>query len=74
MATEAGLPDDVADTIGDGQAAANVDIEEVAAYNFGSLIGVDPISSGTPTVYDLGNKEKVDIYDDDWLDDLMSSD
>jgi Thioredoxin len=74
MATEAGLPDDVAGTIGDGQAAADVDIEEVAAYNFGSLIGVDPIRSGTPTVYDLGNQEKVDIYDNDWLDKLMSSD
>ena len=74
MATEAGLPDDVVGEIGVGQAAANVDIEEVAAYNFGSLIGVDPITSGTPTVYDLGNEEKVDIYDSDWLDKLMSSD
>jgi Thioredoxin len=74
MATEAGLPDDVAGTIGDGQAAADVDIEEAAAYNFGSLIGVDPIGSRTPTVYDLGNEEKVDIYDNDWLGKLMSSD
>ncbi len=74
MATEAGLPDDVAGTIGDGQAAADVDIEEAAAYNFGSLIGVDPIASRTPTVYDLGNEEKVDIYDNDWLGKLMSSD
>ena len=41
--------------------------------NFGSLIGLDPINSGTPTVYDLDNEEKVDIYDNDWLDKLMSS-
>jgi protein-disulfide isomerase len=73
MATEAGLPDDVATKIGDGQAATNVDIEEMATYNFGSLIGVDPINTGTPTVYDLDNQEKVDIYDSGWLDDLMSS-
>ena len=73
MATDAGMPADVAGKIGDGEEATNVDIEEMAAYNFGSLIGVDPINSGTPTVYDLGNEEKVDIYDNDWLDKLMSS-
>jgi hypothetical protein len=74
MATKAGMPDDVASKIGDGQAATNVDIEEAATYNFGALIGVDPVNSGTPTVYDLNNEEKIDIYDNDWLDKLMSSD
>ena len=40
-----------------GSATANtaddVDIEEMAAYNYGALIGIDPITTGTPTVYDL---------------------
>ncbi len=51
----------------------NADIDEVAEENFDLLVEVDPINSGTPTVYDLNNEEKVDIYDNDWLDKLMSS-
>lgn len=73
MATKAGMPTDVARKIGGGADATNVDIEEMADDNFSYLIEVDPIDSGTPTVYDLGNEEKVDIYYDDWLDKLMSS-
>ena len=73
MADESGIPDDIASRIGDGDTADNVDIEEMAAYNFGALLGVDPITSGTPTVYDLGSEEKVDIHDSDWLDNLMSA-
>lgn len=73
MATKAGMPTDVARKIGGGDDATNVDIEEMADDNFSYLIEVDPIDSGTPTVYDLGNEEKVDIYYDDWLDKLMSS-
>jgi len=73
MATKAGMPSDVADKIGDGQVAPNVDINEMAATNFGSLLSIDPINSGTPTVYDLSTKKKVDIHQSDWLDKLMSS-
>jgi hypothetical protein len=73
MAEESGLPADVGGRIGDGDAAANVDIGEMAAYNYGALIGIDPITTGTPTVYDLGTKEKVDLQDNDWLDNLLSS-
>jgi protein-disulfide isomerase len=73
LATKAGMPTDVADEIGSGRDATNVDIEEMADVNFASLIGLDPINSGTPTVYDLDNEEKVDIYDNGWLDKLMSS-
>ena len=72
MAQESGLPDDVAGRIGDGDTADQVDIEEMAAYNYGALIGIDPSRPGTPTVYDLGTREKVDIQDDDWLDNLLS--
>lgn len=73
MAEESGIPGDVAGRIGDGDTADNVDIDEMAAYNYGALIGIDPITTGTPTVYDLDTQEKVDIQQDDWLDTLMSS-
>lgn len=73
MAGESGLPEDVSDRIRKGQSADNVDIEEMAAYNYGALIGIDPVNSGTPTVYDLDTQEKVDIQDGGWLDNLMAS-
>ena len=73
MAEESGLPEDVATAIGRGDAAGNVNIDEMAAYNYGALIGVDPITTGTPTVYDLDTNKKVDLHADDWLTNLMSS-
>ena len=73
MAEDSGLPADVAGRVGDGEAAGNVNIGEMAAYNYGALIGIDPISTGTPTVYDLGTKQKVDLHDKDWLANLLSS-
>lgn len=73
MAQESGLPEDTAAQIGDGDAAKNVNIDEMAAYNYGALIGIDPITTGTPTVYDLDSKKKVDLHDNDWLTNLMSS-
>ena len=63
----------VAQRIGDVNVTPEADIDEVAKENFNLLVEVDPINSGTPTVYDLNNEEKVDIYDNDWLDKLMSS-
>ena len=73
MAQESGMPDDVAGRIGNGDTADNVDIDEMSAYNYGALIGIDPITTGTPTVYDLGAQEKVNLQDNDWLDNLLSS-
>lgn len=73
MAEDSGMPEDVAGGIGDGKAAKNVNIDEMAAYNYGSLIGVDPVTTGTPTVYNLGTNRKVDLHDTDWLTNLMSS-
>jgi hypothetical protein len=73
MAEESGIPDDDASRIRDGDSADDVDIDEMAAYNYGALIGIDPITTGTPTVYDLSNQEKVDVHDNDWLDNLMGS-
>ena len=47
--------------------AAAVNVPEMDENNFGFLFDVDPLSSGTPTVYDLVGDEKIDIYDNDWL-------
>jgi protein-disulfide isomerase len=73
MAKESGLPNDVASRIGKGETADQIDVEEMNAYNYGALIGIDPITTGTPTVYDLNTKEKVNIQADDWLDNLLAS-
>jgi hypothetical protein len=73
MAEKAGMPGDIADKVGEGQPAPNVDIDQMAAYNFQSLVGIDPISSGTPTVYDLKSKKKIDLGQSGWLDELISS-
>ncbi|MGW0161281.1 DsbA family protein [Mycobacterium sp. NPDC003323] len=70
-ARAAGLPDEVAQRIAGGKAA--VDAVEMDAMNYDLLYLIDPIDTGTPTVYDLTNDEKLDIYDEDWLDKLMSS-
>jgi Thioredoxin len=72
MAEDAGMPGDVASRISNGDTADDVDIEEMSAYNYGALIGIDPITTGTPTVYDLKSKQKVDLQDNDWLDSLLS--
>ena len=45
----------------------------MADNNFEYLYEVDPINTGTPTVYDLKTGEKLDIYDDNWLSKLMST-
>ncbi|MDX1883361.1 DsbA family protein [Mycolicibacterium sp. 120270] len=73
MAQESGLPEEVATRIGNGEIADQIEIEEMAAYNYGALIGIDPITTGTPTVYDLSTGEKVNIHEDDWLDNLLSA-
>lgn len=73
MAQEAGLPEEVANRIGNGETADQIEIDEMAADNYGALIGIDPITTGTPTVYDLSTGEKVNVHDDDWLDNLLSS-
>jgi hypothetical protein len=41
--------------------------------NFEYLYEIDNQNVGTPTVYDLGKGERVDLYDNDWLTKLMGS-
>ncbi|MGV0794425.1 DsbA family protein [Mycolicibacterium sp. XJ1819] len=71
MAAAAGMPRVVADRIADGGSA--VDIADMDVANFGYLLVIDPLATGTPTVYNPARDEKVDIYDDDWLEKLIQS-
>ena len=70
-ARAAGIPEELAQRIADGESV--VDAAERDETNYDFLYLVDSVSTGTPTVYDLVNDEKVDIYDKDWLDRLMAS-
>jgi protein-disulfide isomerase len=71
MAKTAGMPDEAVDRIAGGGSAVNVsDMEDT---NFGYLYEVDSMDTGTPTVYDPENDEKIDIYDNNWLSKLMQT-
>jgi len=67
----AGMPDAVAQNIKDGGSAINVKAMDDANFEF--LYEIDSVDMGTPTVYDLGKGEKLDIYDNDWLSKLVQS-
>jgi protein-disulfide isomerase len=70
-ATKAGMPEEVAKKISGGGSAVNTkDMDEA---NFEYLYEIDNQNVGTPTVYDLGKGERVDLYDNDWLTKLMGS-
>ena len=49
------------------------ELADMESTNFEYLYEVDPIDTGTPTVFDLTAGEKVDVYDADWLSKLMES-
>ena len=71
MAKQAGIPENVASKIADGGSAVNVtDMDDA---NFEYLFEIDVLDTGTPTVYDLAKDEKLDIYDNDWLNKLVQS-
>ncbi|MCH9668478.1 MAG: thioredoxin domain-containing protein [Actinomycetia bacterium] len=71
MAISAGLPNAVADNIQRREDA--VDISAMEEANFELLFGIDPIRTGTPTVYDLKAGDKLDVHDADWLAKLIES-
>jgi len=71
MAQTAGMPDSVVDRIAEGGSA--VDVADMDTMNFEYLYEIDNLSTGTPTVYDPQNDEKLDIYDNDWLTKLMQT-
>lgn len=70
MAEEAGMPEKVAKRIAHGESAVNV--ADMDDSNFEYLFEIDPLETGTPTVYDPATDEKLDIYDD-WLNKLIQS-
>ena len=71
MAKKAGMPDAVAQNIKGGGSAVNV--KDMDDANFEYLYEIDSLDLGTPTVYDLAKGEKLDIYDNDWLNKLIQS-
>jgi protein-disulfide isomerase len=71
FAKKAGMPDAVAKNIKGGGSAVNV--KEMDDANFEFLYEIDSVETGTPTVYDLGKGEKLDIYDNNWLTKLVQS-
>lgn len=71
MANKAGMPDAVAQHIKGGGSAVNV--KDMDDANFEFLYEIDSLDLGTPTVYDLIKGEKLDIYDNDWLNKLVQS-
>ena len=71
FAKKAGMPDAVAQNIKGGGSAVNV--KEMDDANFEFLYEIDSGETGTPTVYDLGKGEKLDIYDNNWLTKLVQS-
>ena len=70
-AKKAGMPGPIAQNIKGGRSAVNVKAMDDANFEF--LYEIDSESMGTPTVYDLGKGQKVDIYDNDWLNKLIQS-
>jgi hypothetical protein len=71
MARAAGVPDYQAGEIATGD--MTFDTAGMSDANLSFLLDIDPLASGTPTVYSLTDNEKLDIYDDDWLSALMAS-
>ena len=70
-AKKAGIPDAVAQNIKGGGSAVNT--KDMDDANFEFLYQIDSTAMGTPTVYDLDKGEKLDIFDNDWLNKLIQS-
>jgi protein-disulfide isomerase len=71
MAKKVGMPDKVVQRVRGGASA--VDVVEMDNSNFEFLYEIDSLNTGTPTVYDLSTGEKIDIFDNNWLNKLIQS-
>jgi hypothetical protein len=71
LARESGVPQRAVDAIRARTSA--LDTGEMSDTNYEYLYEIDPLNTGTPTVYDLKRDTKVDIYDNNWLAKLMST-
>lgn len=65
LAKESGIPDALVARIGKGDKV--IDPDKMESQNQTLLSDESPDSPGTPTVYNLSQKETVDITDDNWL-------
>jgi hypothetical protein len=71
LARQSGIPQRAVEAIRVGNSA--LDTGEMSDTNYEYLYEIDPLDTGTPTVYDLKREVKVDIYDNNWLAKLMST-
>lgn len=71
MARESGVAATAVESMRGGKPA--LDLQDMANTNFEYLYEIDPVNTGTPTVFDMNTNEKADIYDDNWLSKLMST-
>lgn len=71
LARASGIPATGVAAIAAGDAA--VDTQQMSDLNIEILSEVDYSQIGTPKVYDLVNDEVLDIYDDNWLANLIST-
>ena len=71
MARAAGMPESTVERVASGGSAVN--IAEMDVANFDYLYQIDPLQTGTPTVFDPVADQKLDIYDDNWLTRLIQS-
>ncbi|MCW2687232.1 MAG: protein-disulfide isomerase [Mycobacterium sp.] len=71
MARDSGVPLEVVGR--DSARDSAVDTEEMGLANFDSLMDVNPFNPGTPTVYDITQKDVVEIQRPDWLDQLVEA-
>jgi protein-disulfide isomerase len=69
LAKESGVSDYLVDRIRSGKSV--IDTDEMDSANSDTLAGIADGNVGTPTVYDLKQKDIVDISDDGWLDKLL---
>ncbi|TPG34125.1 DsbA family protein [Mycolicibacterium hodleri] len=74
FARESGVPGFQVRQLAAGAAAKSAtELADMESTNFEFLYEVDPLNTGTPTVFDLKAGKKLDIYDNDWLSKAMES-
>lgn len=72
LARTARLPELQSTQIANGAIAKSEDdLLQLETTNFEFLFEIDPLRTGTPTIFDLKKGRKLDIYDDDWLSKVM---
>jgi protein-disulfide isomerase len=73
FARQAGVPDFQVKAIETGALPkSSSELADMESTNFEYLYEVDPVNTGTPTVFDMNAGKKLDIYDNDWLSKVMA--